>query len=348
MANIALNKPADASNYMYPYTPAKAVDGQVTPLNRWVGSSPLPPSGQPSPVWLRVDLGAFYWINRCVVKQMGTLGWSPNYNLTDYKLQSSLDSTNWFDLDTITNNSANYTDRTFTGKKARWLRLYITKGLRCNTNFASVADFEAYEAAGAPYLSGFTLQHGTVNVPYSPLFSSKVYSYNASVGTDVGSITLTPTAAQGLEIKVNGTVVASGQQSPAINLNSSSTTITVTVTSPDRTMTDNYTIIVSKAVKSAFLSALALNARGASMTPPFSKTNLAYTANVASNADSGTVTATAEDPTATIKVNGATVQSGSPSQSIPLTAGRVTNITIDVTAADNSDTKHYTIAVTRP
>jgi hypothetical protein len=349
MANIALNRPADASSFVNPYIPAKAVDGVVTPLTRWLGSSPLPPApATPAPVWLRVDLGTTYWVNRWVVKQMGSLGWSPNFNLTDYKLQGSTDSTNWFDMDTVTNNSANQTDRTFTGKKARWLRLYITKGLRCNTNFASVADFEAYEAANSPYLSGFTLQHGTVNVPYSPLFSSKVYSYTANVGTDVGSITVTPTAAQGLVIRVNNNVVQSGQPSAQISLNSSSTIINVTVTSPDGTMTDIYTIVVSKAVKSAFLSALALNARGASMSPGFDSTTYNYNATVAPNADTGTVTATAEDTAATVKVNGVTVPSGTPSQSIPLTAGGVTNITIDVTAADNSDTKHYRIAVTRP
>jgi hypothetical protein len=222
------------------------------------------------------------------------------------------------------------------------------KGLRCNTNFASIGDFEAYEAANAPYLTGLTLQNGAVNVPLSPLFSGKVYSYTANVAADVGSVTVTPTAAQGFVIKVNGTVVNSGQQSQPITLSSASTPISVTVTSPDGTMTDTYTVTVAKAVKSAFLSALALNARGASMSPSFNRATFNYTANVAPNADTGTVTPTAEDPAATIKVNNVTVPSGSPSGSIPLTAGGVTNIAIDVTAADNSDTKHYTIAVTRP
>ncbi|HEX3047118.1 MAG TPA: discoidin domain-containing protein, partial [Bacillota bacterium] len=138
MPNIALNKPATASNSVFPYQPAKAVDGVPSALNRWVGSSPLPPSGTPAPVWLSVDLGAFYWINRWVVRQMGAAGWSPNYNLTDYKLQGSLDNANWYDIDTVTNNSANQTDRATAPSKARWARIYVTKGLRCNTNFASI------------------------------------------------------------------------------------------------------------------------------------------------------------------------------------------------------------------
>ena len=78
-------------------------------MGGFFAASPGP--GTPAPIWLRVDLGAFYWINRWVVKQMGAVGWSPNYNLTDYKLQGSLDNANWFDIDTVTNNSANQTDR---------------------------------------------------------------------------------------------------------------------------------------------------------------------------------------------------------------------------------------------
>lgn len=279
---------------------------------------------------------------------MGGLGWALNYNISDYKLQGSLDSSNWFDMDSVTNNNANNTDRVFVGKKVRWVRLYVTKGLNCNNNFASVADLEVYDAAGAPYLSGLTMQDGATNIPLSPLFSDRTYIYNASVGANVGSVTLTPTAAQGLVIKVNGNTVASGQPSQPVSLTSSSTTINVTVTSPDGTMTDTYTVIVNKAVKSAFLSSLALNARGASMSPPFNKTTLNYTATVASTAATATVTPVAEDPAATIRVNNVIVPSGSTSGNIDLTAGGVTNITIDVTAVDNSDTKHYTIAVTRP
>lgn len=342
MANIALNRPADASNYVYPYLPAKAVDGVVTPLTRWLGSSPLPPEPTiPAPVWLRIDLGQTFWVNRWIVKQMGTLGWSQNFNLTDYKLQGSLDYSNWFDMDTVTNNSANQTDRSFAGKKARWLRVYVTKGLRCNTNFASIADFEAYEAVNAPYLTGLTLSSGTL----SPLFSSKVYSYSANVGTDVGTITVTPTAASGT-IKVNDQVVASGTASNPITLNTGANTITVTVTSPDNTMADNYTIIVTKAGLSAYLSGLLLKTGGGGtipLNPSFIKTNFIYDAGT--TASTVKVTPTAEDVGATILVNNVAVPSGQPSGSISLNPG-VNTISIQVNAPGGGQGL-YTINVTK-
>lgn len=343
MPNVALNKNADASSSVYPYTPAKAVDGVTTPLGRWVGSSPLPPS----PNWLRIDLGANYWINRWVVRQMGAVGWSPNFNLIDYKLQGSLDNANWYDMDTVTNNSANQTDRAITPRKARWVRVYVTNGLRCNTNFASIVDLEVYDAPNPPSLTGLTLKSGTTNIPLSPGFSPSTYSYNASV-TEVASVAVTPSAATGMVIRVNNNVVTSGQPYQ-VSVGSGDTNIPITVTSPDGSMVETYTITVTKTVKSAYLTGLTLTARGASMTPGFNKTTMYYDATVAPNAATCTVTPTAEDPTATIKVNNVTVPSGSASGDIPLAwFPEITNIAIDVTAANNSSTQHYVIAVIRP
>lgn len=346
MGNIALNKPADASNFMNPYIPAKAVDGVVTPMGRWVGSSPLPPEpSTPAPVWLRVDLGATFWVNRWVVKQMGTLGWSTNYNLVDYKFQGSLDYNNWFDLDSVTNNSLNVTDRLFTGKKARWIRVYITKGLRCNTNFASIADFEAYEAANAPYLSGLTIKSGAADVPLSPLFGSKTYSYTATVDSTASSVDVTPITAVG-SIKVNNTTVNSG--SPVnVPLTGGSNTITVTVTSPDSTMTETYTVVVTKQTKSAYLSGLVVNGIRGAINPSFASRTMSYTASVAGGVTSVTVTPTAEDSQATIQVNTFTVPSTQTSPPINLSVGTNT-ITILVTASDNSSHQTYTVVVTRP
>lgn len=344
MANIALNKFADASNSVNPYQPSKAVDGISTPLSRWVGSSPVPPSGTPAPNWLRVDLGNTFWINRWVVKQMGALGWSPNDNMSDYKLQGSLDNANWFDIDSVTNNSANQTDRTFAPRKVRWVRVYMTKGLRCNTNFASVVDLEVYDAANPPSLTGLTISNGTL----SPAFTSKIYSYLDSVGTDVGTITVTPTAAAGT-IKVNNQVVASGSPSQAITLVTGPNTITVTVTSSDNTMTETYTITVTRAGLAAYLSGLLLKTvMGASITlspSPFDKNVFNYTASVASGISTVKVTPTAEVSSSTITVNGLVVTSGQQSGPITINTGSNT-ITVIITASGGGQGT-YTINVTR-
>ena len=347
--NIAGNKFVDASGSVFPYTPAKAVDGTVTALNRWVGSSPLPPEPvTPAPNWLRVDLGAFYWVNRWVVKQMGAVGWSSNYNLTDYRLQGSSDNANWFDIDSVVNNSANQTDRTAIPKNARWVRVYVTKGLRYNTNFSSIVDLEIYEASNAPYLSGLAVQSGAMNVGLNPGFSGKTYSYTSNVDGTVGTITVTPTAATvGLTIKVNGTVTVSGQPSQAIQINGGNNLVTVEVTSPDNLMRSTYSINVIKPSKSAYLSNLVVNGIRGMINPTFNSNTFNYTANTAGGVTSVTVTPTAADNEASIKVNANVVASGQTSPPISLIVGQ-TSITTEVVAADGSDTKVYTVVVTRP
>jgi protocatechuate 3,4-dioxygenase beta subunit len=59
-----------------------------------------------------------------------------------------------------------------------------------------------------------------------------------------------------------------------------------------------------------------------------------------------TITAVSSSSTATIKINGTTVATGVPSAAVALALG-TTTITVAVTAADNTTTRTYTIAVTR-
>ncbi len=334
MANVALNKYADASNSMFPYQPAKAVDGISTPLNRWVGSSPLPPS----PVWLRVDLGATYWINRWVLRQMGAVGWSPNYNLSDYKLQGSLDNVNWFDIDTVTNNSANSTDRPISPVKTRWVRIYVTKGLRCNNNFASIVDLEIYQAdPTSAKLTGLAISTGTL----SPPFDGTTYAYSANVGYDNSTITVTATTEDSrATIKVNGVPATSGQPSAPVSLDVGSNTVTVEVT-PFIGDPQNYVITVTRA-SSPYLS----NITGIpNMTPAFDKNTFNYTATVSSTTSTIKLTPTAEDSNAGITVNGSPVTSGE-KITINLATG-LNNIVVIVTSITGTDSRTYNFAVTK-
>jgi hypothetical protein len=82
------------------------------------------------------------------------------------------------------------------------------------------------------------------------------------------------------------------------------------------------------------------------LTPTFIAATISYTANVANNITSITVTPTAANATATLKINNNTVISGSASSAIALNVGTNT-ITLAVTAQDGTTTKTYTITFTR-
>jgi ketosteroid isomerase-like protein len=83
----------------------------------------------------------------------------------------------------------------------------------------------------------------------------------------------------------------------------------------------------------------------ATLTPPFDDDVFDYTAEVANDVDSTTVTPTAADSASVVEVNGFTVASGTASPPIDLAVGENT-ITIVVTAEDG-DTDSYRVVITR-
>lgn len=337
MPNLALNKTASASSSIAPYLPARAVDGSISPLNRWMAG------GLPS--WMGVDLGAVYWINRWVVKQPGGSGWQPpSYNMCDFKLQGSLDNSTWFDIDSVINNGASTLDRSVTPKEARYVRVYITRGLQVNTRVASIMEFEVYDATNAPYLDSLAPSVGML----SPAFAQKQYNYSVSVGSETGSIRFTPTAAAGMVIKVNGTVVSSGQQSAPISLNPGNNSVTVTVTSSD--MTASYSVNVIKggqlpAAKLGGLGVVGSDGHSKTLNPAFGADTFGYAVSAANAITWVKVTPIAGIGTTAIKVNGVTVASGSQSPQINLNVGSNT-ITIAASGSGYWDGV-YTITVTR-
>jgi len=102
--------------------------------------------------------------------------------------------------------------------------------------------------------------------------------------------------------------------------------------------------IYTSSTPNANLAALKLSS--GTLTPVFSIDSINYTAKVTNTTTSVTITPTASDPQATIKVNGTTVASGTASASLPLVVGPNT-ITTVVTAQDGITTKTYTVTVTR-
>ncbi len=93
-------------------------------------------------------------------------------------------------------------------------------------------------------LSALDVSAGTLN----PTFDAATNAYAVSVGTDVASVTVTPTTTDdGAAVAVNDVPVASGQPSEAIDLDVGNNTIPIVVTAED-TSTQTYTVTVARAV----------------------------------------------------------------------------------------------------
>ena len=97
----------------------------------------------------------------------------------------------------------------------------------------------------------------------------------------------------------------------------------------------------------ALLSTIKLTPASALTNTGTSGTTTTYTTTAAGSTTSVTVTPTAQDPSATIKVNGVAVTSGTASGSIALAAGTTTTITTIVTAQNGTTTHTYSIVVTK-
>ena len=177
-----------------------------------------------------------------------------------------------------------------------------------------------------------------------PAFAPGSLFYSDSVPNSVTSVTVTPSANQpDTTIEVNGNAVASGTASGAISLNVGSNPITTVVTAQDGSTQDTYIIYVTRAPSSdATLSNLTVSA--GTLTPVFASGTTTYTDNVANTVTSVTVTPSANQANATIKVNGAVVTSGLASGAITLNIGSTT-ITIAVTAQDGVTQDTYTVIV---
>jgi gliding motility-associated-like protein len=182
--------------------------------------------------------------------------------------------------------------------------------------------------------------------PLTPVFAPATTSYTANVGNGVASVTETPKASDaGATLTVNGVAITSGNTTSAIPLTVGSNIITTVVTAQDGVTTKTYTVTLTRASSGdATLSNLVVSS--GSLTPAFAPGTSSYSESVP-NATSGiTVTPTTNNATATVKVNGATVSSGTPSNNIPLNVGSNT-ITVLVAASNGTATKTYTLMVTR-
>ncbi len=181
----------------------------------------------------------------------------------------------------------------------------------------------------------------------TPALAPGVFSYTANVSNAVSSITVTSTASVATStIKVNGTALASGAASAAIPLSVGTTKITIVVTAQDGTITNTYTVSVTRPLSNnATLSGLSPST--GSLSPVFSAGTTSYTVGVSYGVIALSVIPVASEANAIITVNGAAVASRTTSPPIQLAEGATTLINILVIAQDGITYKTYTITVTR-
>jgi tRNA threonylcarbamoyladenosine modification (KEOPS) complex Pcc1 subunit len=224
------------------------------------------------------------------------------------------------------------------------ITIVVTAEDNTTTKTYTVTVNRAGAASNNADLSALAISAGTL----SPSFASNTLDYTDAVSNATTSVTVTPTTADAnATVTVNGSTVASGQASGAINLAVGDNAITVVVTAQDLTTTKTYTVTVNRAGalgNNADLSALAISA--GTLTPAFASGTLAYTDSVGNGTASVTVTPTTADGNATVTVDGNAVTSGQASGAINLNVGdNVINVV--VTAQDLTTTKTYTITVNR-
>lgn len=141
--NAVLNKTATANAYWDVQTPAKAVNGTILDTNdKWCTDQ------NPGAQWLKVDIGQTCNLNRWVVKHAGAGGETATLNTKDFKLQKSNDGTTWTDVDAVTGNTANITDRNVTAFSARYVQLYVTIPTQTTDVHSRIYEFEVYTVSG--------------------------------------------------------------------------------------------------------------------------------------------------------------------------------------------------------
>ena len=97
-------------------------------------------------------------------------------------------------------------------------------------------------------LSSLVVRGGGELLSLTPEFTSSTTEYSVEVSNDVSRVTVTPTSTKDAStVSVNGTAVASGSSSSAINLDVGSNEIAIVVTASDTRFTTEYTVEVVRA-----------------------------------------------------------------------------------------------------
>lgn len=224
------------------------------------------------------------------------------------------------------------------------VNILVSKNLSINngTNYDKAAGVTATEVwpSTDKNLSGLGMNAGTL----SPAFDAAVTEYSSTVPKTTSELIITPTAASSYaSVTVNGSPIGSGSASDAIQLQVGENVIEIVITAED-TSTKTYRLTVTRLLSdNANLSNLTISS--GILSTAFDSMLTTITANVATSDSKIQVIPTSSDNTATMTVNGASVASGSASNTIKLHPG--SNVIEIVVTAEDASTKTYYLTVTR-
>lgn len=204
---------------------------------------------------------------------------------------------------------------------------------------AHAVAFAASPLSGISTLSSLIVGGGSLN----PAFTAATTSYSAKVSHGTLSTTVRPVVTNFLAtVEVNGTSVASGSPSAAIQLAVGDNEIHVTVTAQNGT-TRTYTILVNRAASPvSTLSALGIDP--GSISPTFDTAITAYRTTVPAGTTAVLISPAATEASATVRVNGVPVASGPAGIPVPLPTVPF-SIAVVVTAPDGVSTTAYSIEI---
>jgi hypothetical protein len=113
-----------------------AIDGSMS--TKWCSNADL------GAQWLRLDLGVSKTISRWTVWHANAGGEGADWNTKNFKLQKSPDGSTWTDVDSVTNNTADVTDRSVTAFASRYVRLLITVPTQTPNTAARIYELELH------------------------------------------------------------------------------------------------------------------------------------------------------------------------------------------------------------
>ncbi|WCN37161.1 S-layer homology domain-containing protein [Aneurinibacillus uraniidurans] len=221
-------------------------------------------------------------------------------------------------------------DGTITAKKAG------TAIITAITAWGGIANQATCTVTVQPTLSSLAIDSGKLQ----PAFSPDTESYSVTLGSDITSLTVTPSLTDtndSLEMSLNGTTTTADTLSlvPGMNV------IKVKATSQDGTTSKTYTITVNPQGSSdATLNSLEVST--GTLSPAFSANTNSYNVNVPNDVSSIGITATANDANAKVAIKGRETTA----DTITLSVGN-NPIPVVVTAQDTVTSKTYTITVVR-
>jgi hypothetical protein len=202
-------------------------------------------------------------------------------------------------------------------------------------------------ASSVATLSSLTDSLGCVAsfAPATTLYSLTVPSATANLASVAGTCTASPLCT----VQINALAATSGSASASnIALSPGANSVTVKVVADDLVTTITYTLSITRLSPS--ISTLSALSDSAGCVSSFASGTTTYGPVVVSSVTSAiaTISATASDPLATVKINALAAATGSSSAAaVPLSLG-VNTYTVTVTSQDSSTTTVYSCSITRP